>query len=80
MNSMFSYNSNYINLKLVPVIAKFCSVFSPLNNDNTTEKIVAGSKMTYKWTVKLVGLTMVILVYEDSVVQSMSDSQKRDMK
>ncbi|XP_034301044.2 ER degradation-enhancing alpha-mannosidase-like protein 3 [Magallana gigas] len=36
--------------------------------------------MTYKWTVKLVGLTFVILIYEDSVAHSMSDSQKREMR
>ncbi|XP_061164851.1 ER degradation-enhancing alpha-mannosidase-like protein 3 [Saccostrea echinata] len=36
--------------------------------------------MTYKWTGKLVGITIVILVYEDSAVHSMSDSQKRETK
>nr|XP_022322895.1 ER degradation-enhancing alpha-mannosidase-like protein 3 [Crassostrea virginica] len=36
--------------------------------------------MTYKRTVKLVGITFVILIYEDSVVQCMSNSQKREMR
>ena len=55
-------------------------VIRPCSNDNTTEKIVTGSKMTYKRTVKLVGITFVILIYEDSVVQCMSNSQKREMR
>lgn len=55
-------------------VVRLCS------NDNMIEKIVIGSKMIYKWMVKFVGLMFVIFIYEDFVVYSMLDLQKREMR